>query len=163
MAYNTFIKFEGLKGQTTAEGFKEQIEISSFSQSVSQHLADAQSNQTRTLGRPMFSDITFTKPVDDSSPELLQACVTGQDFKTVEVSCCQMDDKKMVPIWVVTIDSALISSISQSAGGNDLPFESISLNFTKIKWEFKKQDSTGKKEGTKPASFDLTKITSTGK
>ena len=35
-----------------------------------------------------------------------------------------------------TLENAMVSSVSLNAGGNDLPVESVTFNFTKITWSY---------------------------
>ncbi|MNO05723.1 hypothetical protein D3C81_2272250 [compost metagenome] len=49
----------------------------------------------------------------------------------------------------------MLSNVSVSGGTGGKPVETLSLNFTKIKWELTAQKDDGTKEGTAGTTWDL--------
>ena len=88
-------------------------------------------------GRVAVHDINITKKVDQSSPKLFAACATGKHFNTVTITLLKAGGKALQ----TTLHSVVISSDQhqQSAGGNAVPLEQISLNFTKIEFKYVQQ------------------------
>ncbi|NNB90242.1 Hcp family type VI secretion system effector [Corallococcus exiguus] len=164
---NIYISFPDIKtlaGQSTTEEGKEQIELLSYSHGVSMPLsAGAPSNTSRKHGRCSHQDFTITKYVDTTSPSLNHYCSGGNNLKKAIITIFQAseEDSKSAPVAFFTyeLDNVLISSVSVGAGGGDLPIETISLNYTAIKWAYKKQkqDSPGTASGDVSSSWDLMK------
>jgi len=152
-----YLKIEPIKGQSTVEGFKEQIECLSFSHGVSQSVTNSVSNNTRTVGRPRHQDFAIQKYLDESSPEILDYCNKGEDIKTAIFTLTQEDGKSGTtkPIWTVTMTKALITSTAISGGMGDMPMESVTFNYATIKWEFEVQTSDAEKKGKKAAGWSL--------
>jgi type VI secretion system secreted protein Hcp len=60
-----------------------------------------------------------------------------------------------LPIITYTLEDVVVSSISVSGGGGDKPVEALSLNYTKIKWEYVQQKSSTEKKGNNSTVWDL--------
>ena len=159
MPAQMFLKLDGIPGQTLVEGVAKEIECLSFSHGMSHPMTYGPSNQARTSGRPVHQDFTVTKYLDESSPKLIEHCNRGEDVKTATFTFSQSDGPtgKLTPLWVVTMTKALISSYSAGGSGGDIPVETLTLNYTTIKWEFKAQTEDATKKGTAASGWDLTK------
>jgi type VI secretion system secreted protein Hcp len=61
----------------------------------------------------------------------------------------------MLPFIVYTLSNVVISHLSVSGGSGGKPVETMSLNFTKIKWEITAQKSEGTQQGTSSSVWDM--------
>jgi type VI secretion system secreted protein Hcp len=159
MSAQMFLKLDGIPGQSLVDGVAKEIECMSFSHGISHPMTYGPSNQARTAGRPSHQDFTITKYLDESSPKMIEHCNRGEDVKTATFTFSQSDGPsgKLTPLWVVTMTKAIISSISTGGSGGEIPMETLTLNYTTIKWEFKAQTEDATKKGTAASSWDLTK------
>jgi type VI secretion system secreted protein Hcp len=146
-----------IKGQTTLEGYADQIELLSFSHGVAMQVTASPSDSERTSGRPNHQDVTVSKYVDLSSCPLIGACNAGTNLKTVTLTVGRNDAGKVLPYLVYTLENTLVTSVSHSGGGGDRPTETITLNYTKIKWDFTEQKADLGKKGNNGAVWDLSK------
>lgn len=171
---NVYLKFEGaetLKGQSISGQGKEQIELLSFSHGVSMPLSSGEvSNASRLHGRANHQDFTVTKFVDKTTPILNNYCSGGANIKKATITVYQASETggKSAPIafFTYTLENVIVSSVSVSGGGGDIPIETVTLNYTAITWAYKKQkqESPGDAaSGDVSASWDLTKNEGTGK
>ena len=117
-----------IKGDSLLVGYENKIEIMSYSHNVAMQVTNDVSNSERTSGKPHVGEFTLTKFIDTSTPTLNEYCCAGK------------------PIAEATITIG-------GAGGK--PVETLSLNFTKIKWELTAQKDDGTKEGTAASTWDL--------
>ena len=150
-----FLKLDDIKGESQADGFKDQIEIMSYSHNVAMQVTNDVSNTERTSGRAHVGEMSLTKFVDLSTPKLNEYCCSGKMIKEAVLTLCRNDDGKMLPLIVYTLDNVIISHLSVSGGSGGKPVETMSLNFTKIKWEITAQKLGGQKEGNVSSVWDM--------
>lgn len=150
-----FLKLDDIKGESQVDGFKDQIEIMSFSHNVSMQVNNDVSNTERTSGRARVGEMSLTKFVDLSTPKLNEYCCSGKMIKEAVLTLCRNDDGKMLPFIVYTLTNVIISNLSVSGGSGGKPVETMSLNFTKIKWEITAQKLGGQKEGNVSSVWDM--------
>lgn len=150
-----FLKLDDIKGESQVDGFKDQIEIMSYSHNVAMQVTNDVSNTERTSGRAHVGEMSLTKFVDLSTPKLNEYCCSGKMIKEAVLTLCRNDDGKMLPFIVYTLDNVIISHLSVSGGSGGKPVETMSLNFTKIKWEITAQKLGGQKEGNVSSVWDM--------
>lgn len=147
-----------IKGDSLLEGFTDKIEIMSFSHNVAMQVTNDVSNKERTSGRPHIGEFCVTKFVDGATPSLNSYCCAGKEIPTATITCGRnsgIDDGKIMPFIVYTLSNVIISTVSVSGGSGGKPVETLSLNFTKIKWELTSQKSDSSKKGTAAATWNL--------
>lgn len=157
MAVDSFLKIDGIKGESTDDKHKDWIEISSFSQGVSQPTSGtASSVGGGTTERCYHQDFSISKEMDISSPDIALACCEGKHVKEVLVELCRAGGAKL-PYMKYTMNNVVISSYSP-AGGGGVPTESVTFNYGKIKWEYTQQKRAGGLAGGKKTTgWDLEK------
>jgi type VI secretion system secreted protein Hcp len=74
MASDVFLKVDGIKGESTDAYHKDEIEVVGWSWGASEVFIVSVSGGT-VGGKPKFTDLVVTKPVDKTSPKLLRACL----------------------------------------------------------------------------------------
>src|SRR5579863_1928254 len=138
-----YIKYEGITGDTTAEGHKEWIEVNSFQWGVGRGIhSPTGAGADRESSAPSVSEIVVTKHTDTSSIDLLSEALQGEG-KTVKIDFVKTDKGKLETYLSYELTNTMISGYSLSSGG-EAPQESISLNFTKIMCNEKGSDIAGK-------------------
>jgi type VI secretion system secreted protein Hcp len=161
MARDCFLQLKEpeVKGESIDAQLKDSIEIMSWSWSETQS-ASARSTSGTTSGRVDSSDINVQKLLDKASPHLLLKCALGQTFKQAIITVRKAVGaaKSQQPYLVITLDEVLISnySISGSDGGGT-PIETVSLNFAKMKFDYKVQDDKGNLAAAGPVTVDFAK------
>jgi type VI secretion system secreted protein Hcp len=144
-----------VKGESTLDGYKDKIEILSFSHGVAQQITGDQSNQKRTSGKPNHQDFTVTKYVDLATANLVDYCNQAKPLASIKITVGQNENGKVNPIFVYTLTNALVSSISVGGGGGGKPQETVTFNYTKIQWDYKQQASAVSDSGTNSAKWSL--------
>lgn len=150
-----FLKLDDIAGESQAKGFEKQIEIMSYSHNVAMQVTNDVSNTERTSGRAHVGEMSLTKFVDLSTPVLNEYCCSGKMIKEGVLTLCRNDNGAMLPFIVYTLTNCVISHLSVSGGSGGKPVETMSLNFTKIKWEITSQKSSGEKEGNASSVWDM--------
>lgn len=156
MAFDAFLKIDGIPGESTDDKHKDWIEIKSYTQSLSQPAsATASSAGGATAERVEFGQFNINKLVDKATPKLFEACCTGKHIKEVIIEVCRAgaDKQKFLEI---RLEQAIISSYTQNGGG-EFPDEAISLNAGKYKIVYSQQKrNDGIASGNVSAGWDLT-------
>lgn len=158
MADNIVLEIKSIPGESKMKGYEKKIVLSSYSVSMAQPMTSDPANTSRTLGRPTVSEIQCAKACDSSSTPLMKACLGGTDLGDVELHVFRVtsgSDLSHELMMTYTLSNAMISNHAISGGGNDVPYESFSINYTKISIDYFVQDEKGKKQGTLPASYDM--------
>jgi type VI secretion system secreted protein Hcp len=153
---NMFVKIDGVKGETTDKGHKDEIEMLGFSHGISQPTSSSRSSAGgATTERCIHQDFNFTKMMDLSTCDLIQYCCSGKSIKTVTVSCYRADDSGKDILYIkYTMKKCIVSSISVGGSG-DTPTENISLNYASIEWDYTQQKEGGGSAGKKAAQWNL--------
>ncbi|MBA2920545.1 Hcp1 family type VI secretion system effector [Sphingomonas sp. MAH-20] len=135
-----YLKFDSIKGSTTDSQFKDQIELESFQWGAGIGCSSARGGD-RTTSEPSVSEITASKQTDKSSELLFKALLKGDAVGKGVISFTAAIKGESVAYATLTLEEVIVSGFSMSSGGGDsLPTESISLNFTKFDWSFKGRD-----------------------
>jgi len=159
MAFDCFLKIEGLPGESTDDKHKDWIELLSYSHGVSQPSSGSTSSGGgRTAERCDHQDFSVVKTLDKASPKLNLFCCNGTHIKEVKVELCRAGtDKQKYMEYKMT--DCIISSVrpgGSAQGGEALPLEEVSFAYLKIEWIYTPTDhKTGKPGGDVPAYWDL--------
>ncbi len=150
-----YMKYADKKGEVTAEGYKDWIEVHSFQWGVGRGISAGSGGASkREASAPSISEITMTKTMDSFSPLLLKEAIGGKSEK-VEVHLTQTDNSgKHIAYQKYILENTLVSGYSISCGG-DRPNESFSLNFSKFDSEYIKIDDKFKSATTGHVIYDL--------
>ncbi|MBT8340905.1 MAG: type VI secretion system tube protein Hcp [Desulfatitalea sp.] len=144
MAFDAFIKIDGIEGESTDDKHKGWIEIISYTNGLSQSVSStASSSGGASAERATFGDFSFTKELDTASPGLSLACADGTHIDTIVIELCRAGTDK-VKFMEYELKNCLISGVSvNGAGSGDLPKETVTINFGKITWAYRKQKREG--------------------
>ena len=164
MAFDAFLKLDGIKGESTDHKHKGEIDIMSFSFGMSQ-IGTSHTGSGGGSGKVTFQDLHITKRVDSSSPLLFLNCANGQHIKEANLVVRKAGGDQMEYMkWKLT--DVLVSSYqpagatthsgaaAATAGGasvggysDEIPLEQISLNYSKIEFSYQPQGADGKPSG----------------
>ena len=147
MALNAYIKIDGILGGSTASKHKDEIEVLSFSWGIKNSAASG-GGGGGGAGKATVSEFTFTKEVAKDSPSLFVSVCQGEHHKnailTVEGVSTGAKGGSL-SFYKVTFDDVLISGVSLAGQNESVPLEVVSLNFQKVKIEYR--DPTGGTKG----------------
>src|SRR5262245_45629539 len=154
MAVDMFLKLQGIKGESADHKYKDEIHIESFSWGLSQTGAHA-TGGGGGAGKVSVHDISITKHVDQSTPDLMLACASGKVIPEGHLIVRKAGEKPLEYLKIKLVD--IIVSGQQFAGhGGDLMTESLTLNFAKLHVEYQKQGKDGKADGSpKTMGWDI--------
>ncbi|MDF1504990.1 type VI secretion system tube protein Hcp [Roseisolibacter sp. H3M3-2] len=148
-----------IKGEVTAEGFKDQIALHSFQFGAGIAVSSAQGNAgKRSATDASFSEITVTSSLDNATGPMLDQLAAGKAADKITISFTKASSKNAAgndKYLIITIENVFISGVSMSSGGDE-PSVSISLNYAKIKAEYHMSDVSGNLTKGLGFGWDLT-------
>jgi type VI secretion system secreted protein Hcp len=150
MAFDGFLNMPGITGECTEDAHQGWIGVLSFSEALARAFT-AQGDESTNVS---FSDFTFTKYIDTSTPTLRHGCCAGTQYPEVTFELCQTSGDKHKYLEI-KLSNALIASIACAGAGGQaegLPTESVSLRFYKIEWTY---SPMGDSSGVVSAEYDL--------
>ena len=151
MAFDAFLKVDGIDSESTDDKHKGWIEIMSFSVGVSQATSgSASSGGARSAERADMSDFSVVKAIDKSSPKLKLACFKGDHIKSVTLEICRNTGDKTKYLEYKMSDVLVTGvQIGGSAQGDEvLPVETVTFNPGKVEFTYTATDQkTGKASG----------------
>jgi len=146
MAFDAYLKIEGLEGESTSKGMEKQIEIESFSWGVSNAATVGSQAGGISGGKANLSAFTIIKAVDKASPNLMLAACDGSHLKSATVTFRKATGSSgQKPFEILKFTECMVSSyqLSGTTGGDDTPRESVSFEFGKVEMEYYTQKPDG--------------------
>ena len=148
-----YLKFDGIPGESTDEKHKGEIELESYALGLSNSSPGGAAGGGSGKGKVQFQDFHFVKSEDSTSPVLFLSCASGKHFQKVEIHL-RKSGEKQIDYLKIDLEDVMVSSFSQ-AGADEVPTESISLNFAKILMTHTPQLADGNAGTPITAGWDL--------
>lgn len=158
MAVDMFLKLDGIKGESSDSKHKGEIDIESFSWGMAQTGSGHRAAGSGS-GKVEVSDVTIQKVIDKSSPSLMLACANGKHVAKGTITVRKAGEN---PLDYLTIDleNVFVSNYHTSgANSGDVPTETVTLNFVKMKLEYWTQTDKGAKGENANFSWDVAQNT----
>jgi type VI secretion system secreted protein Hcp len=157
MAFDAYLKIEGVDGEATRKGFEKQMEIFSFSFGASNPASIGTQGGGGGAGKASLSSFNIMKKNDKASAELFKHCCGGEHFPKAVVTLNKSGGKESVDFLKYEFEKVFIDSIqwSGSSGGDDTPTESISLSYGKVTITYTGQSDKGGKAENIVASWNV--------
>ena len=155
-----FLKLGDIKGESTDTGHPDWIRIDAMSSPIMRSIPQGAKDQQRARGETTLGDISISKQVDKSTPNLLAACANGKFIPEVQVNFCTTVKGKQEPYMTYKLKNVVVTSHSfHGVGdGSSLPTEEITLGYTEVDWNYVVIDpNTGANKGNVPAKYQLGK------
>jgi type VI secretion system secreted protein Hcp len=136
------------------------IELVSVHQGMKQQITTDVSNSARTSGRPIVSEFTCVKYVDQSSVKFYEYCLRAQPLGTgpqqpTLLYILRNSGGATANIMSFALRDAIISEIQLQSHPDDMPTEQFKLNFTEILWTYTVQSPADEPGGKLSAGWSL--------
>src|SRR5215470_3879480 len=130
MAYDAFLKLDGITGESQKQNHAGEIDIMSFSWGSS-NSSSVGTGTGVSVGKVSVSDFSIMKSTDTSSPVLFQKCCDGSVIATGTVTLQRQVQGNATPYLVYNFTNVFVTGLqwSGSGGGGDSPSESVSFCF----------------------------------
>ena len=143
MAFDAFVKIDGIEGESTDEKHPGWMEVITFETEMNQTISStASSAGGASAERADFKNFVFSKLVDKSTPKLALACADGTHIDTIVISFCRASGDKL-KFMEYELSNCMISSVVTAGGPGEYPADTIAINYGKIQWRYTVQSRSG--------------------
>lgn len=155
-AVDYFLKIDGIEGESPDGKHKNEIQLLSWSWGAS-NAGGMSYGGGGGAGKVQMQDFHFVMTMNKATPKLMLACANGEHIKKA-VLTCRKAGKDQQEYLTVTFSDLLVSSYQTGGSeGNVVPTDQISMNFTKIEFDYKEQKPDGTLGAPVKAGWDLKK------
>ncbi len=158
MPADLYMKVQDADGESKDKDHADWILIESVSLGIDMPVPNspAQSGQ-RASGTANFGEITVTKTMDKSSPNLFKACCNGRPYtEDIEIDFVQPMGTSRLVYLKLRLSESIISSYDLMSASEGTAQETIRINYAKIIEEYTPQEKD-QPGGVLPAGWDLQK------
>lgn len=150
-----FLKIDTIEGESQDHKHKAEIDLESWSWGASNAGTHA-GGGGGGAGKVSMQDFHFVMKNNKSSPKLMLACASGQHIPKAVLTCRKAGGEQE-EFLKVTMSDLLVSSYQTggSGQGDIVPTDQISLNFSKIEFEYKEQKPDGTLGGAVKSGWDV--------
>lgn len=153
-AVDYFLKIDGIDGESTDKKHKNSIDIESWSWGENNSGSSSQGGGGGA-GKVTMQDFNFVMRVNKASPKLLLACANGQPFKSALLTCRKAGKEQQEYLKIKFSDLLVSNFQTGGSSGDIIPVDQISLNFSKIEYEYYPQKADGGLDAKVPVHWDL--------
>jgi type VI secretion system secreted protein Hcp len=148
MAMDMFMKLGDLEGESADKVHAKEIDVLAWSWGMS-NSGSAHIGGGSGSGKVNVQDLSFTKYIDKSSPDLMLACCNGKHIPEAKLTVRKAGGE-VLEYLIVTMSDVLVAAVSTGgSGGEDRLTENVTLNFGKVKVDYTEQAKKGE-AGAKP-------------
>lgn len=153
-AVDYFLKLDGIDGESADSQYTNEIDVESWS--WGEHNTGTHSGGGGGgAGKVHMQPFHFVMRVGKATPKLVLACATGQHIKEAKLTCRKAGSNQQDYLTVKMTD-LLVCSYQTGGGHSDVvPSDQISLDFSKIEFEYRNQKSDGTLDAPHKVGYDL--------
>jgi type VI secretion system secreted protein Hcp len=153
VAVDYFLQITGVEGESVDAKHKGWIDVESWSWGETN--SAAHTGGGAGAGRVAINDFFFTTHVSKASPKLFLACAAGQHLKEAKL-VGRKAGKAQQEFLTWTFSDVLVTGYQTGgAASEDAPRDQVSLNFAKLRVEYKAQKADGSLDAPLVAGWDV--------
>ena len=141
MIQETFIKIDGITGESKQAEHKGWIDVLDFGYRVSQPAA-LSTGGGGGVGRADFPPLVFSHYIDRASPGLFKYCAAGKHIPKVVLSACKAGGKSK-EFLNIELSEVIVADVSPSGSSGAQAIERVSLSYANITIKIKEQNADG--------------------
>ncbi len=154
MAVDMFLKLGDIKGESSDGKHKGEIDILSWSWGASQ-TGTTHMGTGGGAGKVSVQDLSFTKFIDRSSPDLLLYICNGKHIKNALLTVRKAGGDPLEYLKI-NMEDLIISGLSTGgSGGEDRLTENVTLNFARVKYDYTPQKPDGTADSPLTTGWDI--------
>ncbi|MEJ2156629.1 MAG: type VI secretion system tube protein Hcp [Desulfobacteraceae bacterium] len=135
MAFDAFIKFSSIEGESNDDRHKGWIEVLKYGLGKRQHITKAPSScGGACAGRADFLNLVFKKEIDAATPLLTLACAEGRHIDEVVLDICRAGGEKL-SFMQYRFQNCIIQLVS-TLGNRNQGLDLVWVDFGKVIWDY---------------------------
>jgi type VI secretion system secreted protein Hcp len=156
MSVTTYIQWPDIRGNITATGFEDHMEVDTVTFSAKNIAHDSGGSNA---GATVMGDFIITKTMAGSSVSLLNALVRRMVATEIKIKFLRLGgggEAATIPFMVYTLSNVgIVDYLMTSARDQADPVESLTLSYTKLEQKFTEVDRDGRARGQEVMTYDL--------
>jgi len=161
MAFNGFVNFGDIKGESTDKDHKDWVTILSFDHAIRQPASVTQKSAGgRAAEEADHSPFSITKLLDAATPKLYEASCKGTHIPEVTIELWRAGGDNPLKYMEYKLKEVLVSAVianGNPVGPAQFPTETVQLTYGAIEWTYTKQDEKGAAKGNVAAKWSVAK------
>jgi type VI secretion system secreted protein Hcp len=141
-AVDYFLKFAGIKGESTDAKHKDEIDVESWSWGET-NAGTAGRGGGAGAGKVQMQDFHFVMRLNRASADLAKACATGEHIKEAILTARKAGKEQQEYLTFKFYDILVSSYQTGGSEGSEVPTDSVALNYSKIEFAYKAQKPDG--------------------
>ena len=133
-AINMFLDITGIPGESTDPTHTGQVDVLAWSWGMSN--PGVAGGAGGGASKANFQDLSLTKYVDKASPLLMLHCANGAHISKATLYVSKSGATNSEYIKIILTDILVTSVSTGGSGGEDKLTENISLNFSKVEYDY---------------------------
>ncbi len=154
MAVDMFLKLAGIEGEASDSKHKSEIDVLSWSWGASQ-TGSTHMGTGGGAGKVSVQDLSFTKYIDRSSPDLFLYICSGKHVKNALLTVRKAGGDPLEYLKINMEDLIVSGYSTGGSGGEDRLTENITLNFAKVKVDYTPQKPDGTADSPLTTGWDI--------
>ncbi len=146
MAVDQFLKLGDIKGEAMDKEHGDEIDVLAWSWGLTQggsvHIGGGGG-----AGKVNVQDLSFTKYVDKSTPNLMMACCNGKHYPEALLTVRKAGENPVEYIKFKMKDVIVTSVSTGGSNGEEQLTENVTVQFATVNFEYQPQKKDGTKEG----------------
>ncbi|MCF6257491.1 MAG: type VI secretion system tube protein Hcp [Gammaproteobacteria bacterium] len=152
-----YLEYDGIKGNVTAEAYKNHIAINSVDFATCREISmEPGKLSNREVGIPILNEVSLSKTIDASVSQFFRASVGGSSGKKAVLRFVRTGSNNVEEFMSYTLENCLISRYDIEADDTGEMEETISLSFSQIVVSYKDHNATNTAGSPQRTGYDLT-------
>ncbi|QBY50821.1 Hcp family type VI secretion system effector [Cupriavidus oxalaticus] len=155
MAQDTFLKINGIDGESQDSSHKNEIELLAWDWTIEQQ-STMHAGSGGGAGKATVSDLSFEHYIDRASPNLMKYCLTGKHINEA-VLVVRKAGGNPLEYLKLTMTDVIVTKVSPRGSVDDevRMREQVALSFSRVKQEYVVQNAQGGSGGAVTAGYDI--------
>lgn len=153
-AVDYYLKIDTIEGESTDDKHKNEIDVESWSWGET-NAGTHRGGGGGGAGKVQMQDFNFVMKVNKATPKLMLACASGQHIPSALLTCRKAGTEQQEYLTIKFSDLLVSSYQTGGSAGDVVPVDQISMNFSKIEFDYKVQGKDGTLGAATKAGWDM--------
>lgn len=156
MAVDSFLKIEGVKGESADQKHSGEIDVLAWSWGATQG-GTTHTGSGGGAGKVSVRDLSIVKFVDRASPTLNNMCFSGTHLKQAVLTVRKAGGTALEYVKI-TMEDLIVSSVEiDSRPEQERLTENVKFNFSRVKYDYTPQKADGSGDAVVSFGWDIAK------